>query len=276
MSEARSSISPTAHYTGAVWTRHGLSHPALATSTGKLMYHGMRPSNAVSRLLRGPALEDFLIARHRLIDRLLEAAIDRGEVSQVIELAAGLSPRGWRFSKRFGDRLTYVETDLPGMVAQKRAALEQANSLSASHRVVVLDALSDGGEHSLDAVASQLDRDRGLAIITEGLLSYLDRPSVDGLWMRIAATLCAFDHGVYLSDLHLAGENAGLASDVFMLMLGLFVRGRVELHFDDEAETQAALSDAGFSRAGLHRGAEVVDARGAQFVRVIEARPARS
>ena len=270
--EQRSPISPTAHYTAAVWARHGLSHPALATPTGRLMFHGMRAPMAVSKLLGGPTLEDFLLARHQLIDALLERAIEAGEVTQVIEIAAGLSARGWRFAGRYGDRITYLETDLPAMVSRKREALEEAGTLGPLHRVVPLDALSEDGPQSLAAVVAELDSAGGLAIVTEGLLSYLDRAGVDGLWRRIARTLSGFEHGLYLSDLHLASENTGIGADAFVWMLGAFVRGKVELHFEDEPEALAALERAGFAEAHLPRGDHSGGARGARSVRVIEAR----
>ena len=50
-------ISPTAHYTGEVWSRNGLSHPALATTEGRLMHAALRPGLALSRALGGPALD---------------------------------------------------------------------------------------------------------------------------------------------------------------------------------------------------------------------------
>ena len=102
MAEPRTSISPTAHYTAAVWAHNGLSHPALATPTGRLMYWSAQPAMAVTQAFGGARLEDFLLARHLLIDSLLEGAIERGEISQVIEIAAGMSPRGWRFAERYG------------------------------------------------------------------------------------------------------------------------------------------------------------------------------
>src|SRR5260370_13887399 len=113
-------ISPTAHYTGYVWFAHGQSHHAFATRTGRLMYEALRAPNAAAHAVGWPTLEGMLLARHRLIDLRLQQAIDAGEVAQVIEVAAGLSPRGWRFRTRYGDRLRYVEADLPGMVHRKR------------------------------------------------------------------------------------------------------------------------------------------------------------
>ena len=44
------SISPTAHYTGQIWNRNGLSDPELSTWQGRLMYAGIEPAMALSRL----------------------------------------------------------------------------------------------------------------------------------------------------------------------------------------------------------------------------------
>ena len=106
-------ISPTAHYTGYVWFAHGHSHEAFATTTGRVMYHALRAPNLVAERAKLPTLEGMLLARHRLIDLRLAVAIETGLIGQVVEIAAGLSPRGWRFAKRYGDRITYIEaTDL--------------------------------------------------------------------------------------------------------------------------------------------------------------------
>ena len=123
------SISPTAHYTSAVWARHGLSHPALATAEGRVLFAALQPAMAASALAGGPRLEGMLLARHRVIDDLLSEAIDKGRIDQVIEVAAGLSPRGWRFAQRYGERVTYVEADLPAMAERKRRALARTGPL---------------------------------------------------------------------------------------------------------------------------------------------------
>jgi O-methyltransferase involved in polyketide biosynthesis len=271
MAEPRTSISPTALYTAAVWDRNGLSHPGLSTRAGRTMYWSAWPVLQAARALGGADLEGFLLARHLLIDRLLEAAIERGEVSQVIEIATGMSPRGWRFAERHGGRVTYIETDLPAMAERKRAALEGIGSLGRHHRVLVLDALSESGGQSLTALAAELDPERGLAIVSEGLLSYLDRDSVLGLWRRAADSLARFPHGLMLSDLHLASENTGLITAAGVRVLSAFVRGEVELHFAEEAEAIAALAGAGFAESALHRGSEVSGDAGAGSVRVVEA-----
>lgn len=273
-------ISPTAHYTGYVWVANGLSHPAFATGPGRAFYEALRPVNAFARAIHQPSLEGLLLARHRVIDHLLERAIAEGRVGQVVEVAAGLSPRGWRFAQRHGDALTYIEADLPGMAAQKRAILAQVGGETAHHRVVDLDALADDGPGSIAAVVAGLDPTRGTAIITEGLLNYFDQATVVGIWERVARAL-ATTGGLYLADLHLADENSGAVIAAFSLMLGAFVRGRVHLHFPTADAAARALADAGFDPVALHRPIDLVDdvgeiePGGGRRVRVIEAAIAR-
>lgn len=276
MSAAPTAISPTAHYTGYVWARNGLSHPELASAEGRLLYESLRAPMIASRLLGGPTLEAYLLARHGAIDALLERAIEEGGVTQVIEVAAGLSPRGWRFSRRHGASLTYIEADLPAMAERKRSALQKMGSLGEHHRVEPLDALRDGGPASLATVTAELDPTEGLAIITEGLLGYLDRASVLDLWRRFARELSAFRSGFYLSDLHLGSTEPRAEVRAFRLLLSAFVRGRVHLHFGSETEAAAAVSDAGFRHAILRPASEVAPGGhslgpGAGLANVVEA-----
>jgi O-methyltransferase involved in polyketide biosynthesis len=267
-------ISPTAHYTGYVWTRNGLSAPGFETLEGRLMYDALRPVTGLARVIGVGVLEDALLARHRVIDHLLTTEIEAGRVTQVIEVAAGLSPRGWRFSRDFPD-LFYVEADLPAMAARKRRVLGR---IGYSHRVEDLDALADDGPLSLASIAATLDPQAGLAIITEGLLMYFDRPEVEGMWRRFASALGGFEHGIYLSDLHLHDENNHPVVSAGRTVLGWTVRGQVHFSFADEADARNALRAAGFAGSEVHRPAEFaqrvdgVTSRNANVVRVIEAR----
>jgi O-methyltransferase involved in polyketide biosynthesis len=266
-------ISPTAHYTGYVWARNGLSHPALETAEGRLLYEAMRPVLRGPELLGSPKLETYLLARHTAIDEVLRRAIEEHQITQVVELACGMSPRGWRFAERYGDRLTYVEADLPEMAARKRRALEQIETLSDHHRVEEIDALRDSGPGSLAAVAEQFDPAGGLAILTEGLLGYLDDQTVSELWRRFAQTLSGFARGRYITDLPLRVTNSPQLW-AFRLLLGAFVRGRVHLHFNAPREAVAAATAAGFASAELHPAARLVPetrGAGAGYALVLEA-----
>jgi O-methyltransferase involved in polyketide biosynthesis len=207
----------------------------------------------VSRALGGPTLEGPLLARHWIIDSLLAAAIDDGRVSQVIEVGCGMSPRGWRFVERYGDRLTYVEADLPEMAKRKSRALERMGSLGDRHRVAAIDALLDKGGRSLAAVASTLDRGCGLAILTEGLLPYFDGSEVLGMWRRFARELARFSSGLYLADVFLGGSERVVTERAFQALLSSFVQRRVHTHFDGELAAVKALYTAGFAQASLHR-----------------------
>jgi O-methyltransferase involved in polyketide biosynthesis len=243
-------ISPTAHYTGETWVRNGLSHPRLATWQGRLFYDALALPNAASRLLGGPSLEEMLLARHRTIDAILDELI-QGGVSQVIEVACGMSPRGWRFRERYGDELTYVEADLPAMARRKREALAQMGSLGERHRVVELDALRDGGPGSLEELVASMDPGAGLAIITEGLLVYLDDETTKALWARLARALKQFPTGAYLADFRFARSDRGVPERAFEQLLGAFVRGTIHPFRGDEAAAEEALHAAGFDQVTL-------------------------
>jgi O-methyltransferase involved in polyketide biosynthesis len=249
-------ISPTAHYTGYVWYRNGLSHNALMTSRGRRLFYSLHPAAfAYNKILHGPTLEQVLLRRHLLIDHLLGRAIESGAVRQVVEIAAGLSPRGYRFCQRFGDDLTYVEADLADMATLKRRILTKADLLGPNHHVVEMNALANDGPTSLTAVTSKiLDPKRGTAIITEGLLNYFDGEDVRALWRRGSEFLSTFPHGVYLSDLHVRDESTRRrAARLFRLILEVYSRGQIHLHFKDAKHASKALVDSGFERATIHR-----------------------
>lgn len=253
---ASETISPTAHYTGYVWARNGLSHPELETVQGRILFESLQPMMAVGGLVGTGRLEAYLLARHRAIDALLERAIEQRGVRQVIEVAAGLSPRGWRFARRYGEQLTYVETDLPGMAKRKRRALERIGSDPQRHRVHELDVLREG---SLAAVARNLDPSQGMAIVTEGLLPYLPTDAVNAIWRRFATTLSGFAAGVYISDIQI-GSVQDAATRAFRVLLSLFVRGQVYLHFDSPEEVVVALTAAGFAAGKVQQAAAVITA----------------
>jgi O-methyltransferase involved in polyketide biosynthesis len=272
VSSGSNAIGPTAQYTGHVWARNGLSHPALDTNEGHLLYGLWQPPMLAARLIGAPTIESALLARHLAIDSILERAIAKKEVAQVVEVACGMSPRGWRFTERHPG-LVYVETDLPAMAERKRAALERIGRPD-THRVMELDALKPDGPQSLAAVAETLDTGAGLAIITEGLLSYLPRDAVLDLWGRFATTLAAFAGGLYIADLHVDADAPQLAARAVEALLSVFVRGRVAVHFETAGEAEQALRDAGFGEAHVRRASEYPQAgehQAGDLVRIVEA-----
>jgi len=278
MATASERISPTAYATGYFWYRHGLSHPALATEEGRKVDRIVRPMLGAVQKLGGFSMTALMLARHRGIDAVLGRAIEEGRVGQVIEIAAGLSPRGWDLRRRHGERLRYIETDLPHMVALKKRLLTEGGLLTPGHSVQVLDALADSGADSLATLARTLDPKVGTAIVTEGLMNYLDPQAARGVWRRVARALRPFPHGAYFNDLYLRPRQINVAAGAFGGLLQLFVRGRMHVHFRDEGEVLDTMEDCGFAETLLHRTQDLPETReyagirGGDAVMVLEAR----
>lgn len=273
-------VSPTAYATGHFWVRHGLSDDRLSTPQGRLLDGGFQAFTRLTQRLGGGSLEALMLARHAGIDARLDHAIETLGITQVIELAAGLSGRGRRYQQRYGNALTYVETDLPHMATLKQDLLERDGPLPPHHQVRTVNVLTDQGPGSLAALADELDPTRGLVIITEGLMNYLPPTAADRAWAHIATTLGRFRSGVYLADVYLLGHNRSLAMATFGLMLSAFVRGRLHLHLRSEPHARARLGRLGFTEVevlspGNLPGAEAAaNTPGGDRVRILEARNA--
>jgi hypothetical protein len=99
------------------------------------------------------------------------------------------------------------------------------------------------------------------------------------VWRRFAATLSEFSTGRYISELHFKAIQTP-AMRGFRVVLGAFVRGRVYLHFDGEAEARAALEAAGFATVAIKPAVEIVPEAlhraGSGLVHIIEASTVRS
>ncbi|HVT33945.1 MAG TPA: class I SAM-dependent methyltransferase [Nevskiaceae bacterium] len=276
MAAKSENVSPTAYATGYLWYRNGMSHEALATEQGRKVDRWFHGFIAATRALTGVQLDTMLIARHKGIDGELARAIEAGRVGQVVEIAAGLSPRGTTFCQRY-PKLTYIETDLPKMAALKRSLLDKGGLLSARHRVQVVDALAQRGANSLAALAKTLDAQQGVAVITEGLMSYLDPVAAHHVWRNTAHFCKRFPHGLYLSDAYLAGDRSGAAFAAFGLMISAFVRGRLHRQFRSAEHARERLARAGFTDVRMLQTSEIPETRelsklrGPDRVRVLEA-----
>ncbi|HUS25031.1 MAG TPA: class I SAM-dependent methyltransferase [Candidatus Binatia bacterium] len=271
-------VSPTAYATGYFWYRHGLSHQGLLIPEAEKHERRFRGLIRIIRVLTGVSLDALMLARHKGIDALLARDIESGKVTQVIELAAGLSPRGWRFKQRYGAKITYIETDLPHMAQLKQQRLADSGLLTPGHRVEAVNVLVDSGAGSLFELTRGLDHKAGVAVITEGLLSYLDPDAAKAVWHRIAVALREFPTGVYLSDAYLRQDRYGFAMRLFRGAIQRFVQGRMHVHFQAPDDATRLLHAAGFRQVTLHETAHIAETRelsqtpGGDRVRVLEAR----
>lgn len=251
-----SGISFTAFYTGEVWRRHGLSVPFLASREGRALYFAGRPVEWLSNVFLGGNNESFLLQRHHIIDHILEKAVLEEGVTQIVEIACGLSPRGTIMSRRFaGTDIHYIEADLPAMAARKRKLLEKSGELSARHRVLDINILECDTPAALENFfARELDPTRKTLVITEGLINYFDYPTIHGFWRRLSACLKPFPVGIYVTDLYpnFQWHRSVRVANAFKSALAIATRSSVTLHFGSEAEIVDGFSDAGFDSTRVH------------------------
>jgi O-methyltransferase involved in polyketide biosynthesis len=275
-----SSISFTALYTGHVWYANGLSAPAFHTRRGSLFYHALAPFEYVGGKLAGGNIRTFLLQRHHLIDHLVRDAIENKGVRQILEIACGLSPRGYRFRQQYPD-LNYVEADLPDMAARKHRLLSAQQCLNDQHRVVPLNIFSTDGVDAMENIAGKcFDRSQPLLVITEGLVNYFSLDSISPFWQRLQEMLSGYAGGTYLTDNYPLFHDHPFHRTMKTLggMLGAASRSQVSFHFGSDAEAIAQMRSVGFGEVIVHNPQDYYDrlpiphSRGNPFVRVIESR----
>lgn len=277
-SKDSSGISFTALYTGAVWHRHGLSDDVLATDQGRWLYHLMTPFEAGSRALIGGNIRTFLLQRHLIIDHLIEQALERG-ITQVLEIACGMSPRGIRLRNKH-TQLHMVEADLPDMATRKAARLLVAGRLGEHHQVMPVDILAESGERSLEAVVARaFDNNEPMVVVTEGLTSYFSLPVISEFWQRLARLMQMRPGSVYLSESYLMPDQPLLRGTLKSLggLLGAVTRSDVSFHFLNEGQAAEHFAGCGFPSVAVHNPADfygrlpIPESRNDPIVRVIEA-----
>lgn len=247
MSTDTSRISISAHYTGYVWYKHGLSDPRFVTSLGVVANLLLLPINGTLKLLAGAHIDTFLLQRHTVLDHLLTELIENQGVEQVVELASGLSPRGFRMTERY-PQLNYIETDLSGMAAHKAKLLNRLKR-PARHEIRNCNILEQQGPDSIRAILSSLDRSKKTVVISEGLVNYFELDTIREVWKRIANELKAFDAGYYLTDLypdakrHPSYRYAKMAQK----LVGVLTRGSWPLHYESDQAIAQGFNEDGFS-----------------------------
>ena len=277
-----SSISFTALYTGYVWYRNGLSAEAFRTDKGALYYTLLWPFETVGWKLLNASIKEFLLQRHSLIDNSIERAIEDEGVTQVLEIACGLSPRGWRFTQKY-PQLKYVEADLPGMAMRKATLLQKLEghgALGKTHFVTTCNILADGDDSLANVIAREFDTSKPLLVVTEGLVNYFDRKTISGFWQRLGVELKKFPLGIYLTDNYPMLDTNPFRRIMKMAgdTLGVVSRSRFTFHFSSDAEMAQHFRSLGYSTATVHNPRDYYDTlpiprtRGDSLVRVLEAR----
>lgn len=248
-SKDTSRISISAHYTGYIWYKHGLSAPEFVTPAGRITNLISAPINGLLRLLAGADIDIFLLQRHTVIDHRIEQLIENQGVTQILELACGLSPRGYRLKKKY-PHIKYIEADLPGMAERKRQLIAPLIDPS-SHQVCACNILEPDGEMSIEHLLSQFNPNEPTLVVTEGLVNYFELEQIRTVWSRISKALAGFPKSWYVTDLYpdFADHPSYPYVKFAQKVVGTLTQGQWPLHYASDQAIQTGFQEDGFSQA---------------------------
>jgi hypothetical protein len=189
----------TAHFTAAVWAELGVPNATLfSTGKGRVMSKVVQWGGATLGLFgKYNTVNLFLKVRHLGINALLE----QKKPLQVIELAAGLSPRGYSWVQNHNG--TYIEVDQAAVIEAKSAILAKQPGASAGKlELVVADLVHDDYARAL-AQEPALNSQIPTLIIVEGLTGYLGAMAMQSLLQKIHRLASRFKHCTVLIDFYL-------------------------------------------------------------------------
>ena len=239
-------ISFTAHYTGYIWYQMGISHPLLATTKGKMLACIAQPIETWAEKYVGGSMRSTLKIRHQLLDQHLTQLIQQYPDLQILEIAAGLSPRGWWFRQHY-PQLDYRELDLPDMAQVKQAALKQMEAQSPD--MLSADLFTADFKRAFDA----FDTARPLVIISEGLINYFDQALLQQLLQSMIEYGQDFKTLHYLTDLYPEPVKNKLAKLIWnsSKLLKVISRSAFSFHFVRPAEVGDFFQQAGFAQVSV-------------------------
>ncbi len=94
------------------------------------------------------------------------------EITQVLELASGLLPRGMTLS--YNPNITFIETDLPAIIGCKRQLVQQLIGERPNLHFVELDATESSNQFLKST--EHFTAGQPVIILCEGLLTHLTLP----------------------------------------------------------------------------------------------------
>jgi len=244
----------TALYTSQAWIQGSLPEADLFdTRSGRTVYQGVTAIYRVARWLR-PGMTPILaglLHRHLMIDHLLEDQ----DPGQVLELAAGLSARGARYS---AGGAPYMELDLPPMIEAKRRLLGRSlRGRKILARPNLRMVAGDVTNLDMDAL---VDPKRSALVIAEGLHMYLDVATQRRLWRTVAEGLGRSAGGAFVFDhfRHTPSQRPGPISDAVLRTMSGWQR-RIGFR-PDRRSNKALVRDlraAGFHRVEIFRSRDL-------------------
>ncbi len=186
------------------------------------------------------ALTPWFEARYKLLNRFLKESGNK----QILELAAGIAPRGIEVSQ--DPEKTYVEIDLPGIVKQKKEiieSLEQQSKISSHKNLQIIEGSALDPE-TLSKAAADFDKNKPIAVIHEGLMRYLNFKEKAQVAENIRGLLQKFG-GVYITpDITLKVLADNPVKDVTSKMIGMDIDANA---FESVEQAEQFFGDLGFT-----------------------------
>lgn len=256
-------IALTAYATASVWAHYGFEYADWFDSRrGRALFWPLHTAcRTLRRVAPGPgAFTETLYWRHRWFSAWAMAQAP----ALAIEIGAGLSTRGIAYARRNPD-CRWVDYDLPGMVAARRARLA-GRELPPNYSLEAGDLLASNLGASLAApvAESTAGSATGATIaLTEGVIVYLDKTEKQRAFHAVATLLGRLGGGRYLLEVYPRDRLAGLGPTTRAMRGALHRisgRGLGAQLFADADEALALLQACGFARARVLADVDLEDA----------------
>lgn len=204
---------------------------ALSTWTGRFV------ARILMRMVRSNGAINYIYARQRGFRQMIEQNLTEGQAATVVEVGAGLSPRGLQIAREF-PQVQVIEVDLPEVMESKEARVQASSQIKVPDNIEFRGA--DLGVTPLDDVLKGRKVD---IIASEGLSGYLDDEGWTLAFRSILKSLkpggtCIADHTWrqgFTEALNAGGR--------------IFTRqaGEIKTQFDDEKSMRRAMMNLGYN-----------------------------
>jgi methyltransferase (TIGR00027 family) len=175
-SPAIRNISDTARWVAFYRAMETERHDAIFHDPYARKLAGERGEQIVNTLRRGKSQSWSMVVRTKLLDDILLRTLDSEPIDVVLNLAAGLDARPYRLS--LPANLHWIEVDLPEMIDYKEKMLAEETPHCRLERITLDLANVSARQELFTRINSEA---RGIFVMTEGLLIYLEEAQVAAL-----------------------------------------------------------------------------------------------
>lgn len=216
---------------------------ALSRLSGRII------ARLLMRMASSDAPANFTAARFAIIEALTHRALPPDEEHPIIvEIAAGMSPRGLRLARHL-PRAQVIEVDLPDVIREKQERLKRAKKVEIPPNIMWLSA--DLGTTPLSVV---LDGKLADVVAAEGLLPYFFPKEITEITRGVLE--CLKPGGKFIAD---TPSRAGM--EQLKQIMGFFSQqaGKLKGVVSSEAEAQQMLLDAGYQSVNVYLATQLAE-----------------